>query len=413
MSLRPWLVRLHRWCGLLIALFLLVSGLTGALISWDHELDAWLNPRLFVAQSGPQQQVLSGLEIASRIEQTDPRLKVNYVTFAEEPGHTLLVYVEGRTDPATGQPYVLPFNQLAVDPATAQVQGQRMWGQVSFSRENLLPFLYKLHYSMHLPLAGGYDTGMLLMGGMAIVWFFDCFIALWLSFPNLRSWRKSLQFRWRDGGYKLHFDLHRSGGVWLWLLLAVLALTSISMNLETQLMRPLVARFATLSPNAFDTRTAGSAQDATLSREQIVARAQQDGRQRGFAYPAAGLFYASAYGLYGVGFFAPGNDHGDGGLGNAWLYYDSTTGAAAGGVITGQGSWGDIFLQAQFPLHSGRIIGTPGRVLMSLLGLAVATLSLTGLIIWAKKRRARRQQDCKRQRAAETTAMRSLSPSGK
>jgi uncharacterized iron-regulated membrane protein len=34
----------HRWLGLAIATFLFVSGLTGAVISWDRELDRVLNP---------------------------------------------------------------------------------------------------------------------------------------------------------------------------------------------------------------------------------------------------------------------------------------------------------------------------------------------------------------------------------
>ena len=54
MKLRPPLVLLHRWFGLAVALFLFISGLTGAVISWDHELDAWLNPQLFHAASGEQ-----------------------------------------------------------------------------------------------------------------------------------------------------------------------------------------------------------------------------------------------------------------------------------------------------------------------------------------------------------------------
>jgi len=95
------------------------------------------------------------------------------------------------------------------------------------------------------------------------------------------------------------------------------------------------------------------------------------------------------YGVYGVGFFAPGQDHGDGGLGNPWLYFDANTGQPAGAEIPGTGSAGDIFMQAQFPLHSGRIIGIPGRILVSLMGLLVAMLSLTGILIWAKKRAAR------------------------
>lgn len=32
--------------------FLFISGATGALISWDHKLDGWLNPQLFYVKSG-------------------------------------------------------------------------------------------------------------------------------------------------------------------------------------------------------------------------------------------------------------------------------------------------------------------------------------------------------------------------
>ncbi len=37
--------------------------------------------------------------------------------------------------------------------------------------------------------------------------------------------------------------------------------------------------------------------------------------------------------------------------------------------------------------HSGRILGLPGRILISLMGLVVAILSVTGVVIWARKRR--------------------------
>jgi uncharacterized iron-regulated membrane protein len=51
LRMRPVFVRLHRWFGIGIALFLFVAGLTGALIAWDHELDAMLNPTFFYARA--------------------------------------------------------------------------------------------------------------------------------------------------------------------------------------------------------------------------------------------------------------------------------------------------------------------------------------------------------------------------
>ncbi|WP_211474074.1 PepSY-associated TM helix domain-containing protein [Collimonas humicola] len=395
--MRPLLVMVHRWFGLAAALFLFIAGATGAVISWDHELDAWLNPQLFHARSAAQQSpgpVLSGLELANRVEAQDRRLRVTYVMSESEPGRTSSMMVAGRLNPASGLPYDLGFNQIAVDPVTAEIQGRRMWGALSLERENLLPFLYKLHYTMHLPELGGVELGVWLMGIIGVVWTLDCFIALWLSFPNWRSWRKSFAFRWRQGGHKLNFDLHRSGGVWLWILLLILAVTSVSMNLERPLVRPIVLALSSLTPNAFDTRTPLSPAQAAraetgVSREQVMALAAQEAQRRGWTLPAGGVFYSSAFGLYGVGFFEAGNDHGDLGLGNAWLYFDAADGHAAGAKIPGTGSAGDLFMQAQFPLHSGRILGLGGRIMISLLGLAVAILSVTGVIIWARKRRAR------------------------
>lgn len=399
--MRPLFVVLHRWFGLAVAIFLFIAGATGAVISWDHELDAWLNPQLFEAKSGADisgAPTLSGLELANRIEAADPRVRVRYVLTQEEPGHASQLVVEGRIDPATGKPFELGFNQIAIDPASGEVQGKRMWGEVSLSRENLLPFLYKLHYTMHIPPGWGIEFGIWFMGLIGVVWVFDCFIALWLSFPNWRSWRKSFAFRWKQGGHKLNFDLHRSGGVWVWGLLLILAVTSVSMNLETQLMRPLVAKFSTLSPNAFDTRTPQPIDkpiEPLISRERALEIATIAAAKRGWNLPAGGLFYAPSYGLYGVGFFTPGNDHGNGGLGNAWLYFDGKDGSPAGGSVPGTGSAGDTFLQAQFPLHSGRILGLPGRILISIMGLMVALLSATGMLIWLKKRRVRVLQQSK------------------
>ncbi|MBC3919390.1 PepSY domain-containing protein [Undibacterium sp. CY18W] len=393
--MRPVFVLLHRWFGLAVAVFLFISGLTGAFISWDHELDAMLNPQLFQARSqaqGEASKLLSGLELANRVEAHDPRIWVTYVLNEAEPGHTSQMSVEGRIDPATGKPYVLGFNQIAVDPVTGDVQGKRQWGEISLSRENLLPFLYKLHYTMHIPDVSGVELGIWFMGIIGLVWVLDCFIALWISFPNWRSWRKSFAFRWSQGGHKLNFDLHRSGGVWLWLFMLLLAITSVSMNLNTQVVRPVVSLFSPLSADVFASRVPKAPDQPVIpgiSRERIVELAKQEAQQRGWTLPAGGIFYSPAFGVYDVGFFEAGNDHGDGGLGNAWLYFDGKDGHALGGKIPGTGSAGDIFLQAQFPLHSGRILGLTGRILISMLGLVVAMLSITGLIIWIRKRRAR------------------------
>lgn len=245
--MRQQLVRLHRWFGIGMASFLFLSGLTGAVIAWNRELDAALNPEFYYARSTAP--ALSALDLANRIEAADPRLRITYLPLGIEPGHTLQVRVEGRVNPATHEPYPLGFDQLAIDPGTGAVQARRDWGALSVSRLNLLPFIYQLHYTLYLPTTGsGVAIGVWLLGIVAIVWLFDSVIALVLAFPSMKTWRKSFAFRVRRGGYALAFDLHRSGGVWVWGMLGVVAVTSISMNLEAPVMRPVVSLFSRLAP---------------------------------------------------------------------------------------------------------------------------------------------------------------------
>jgi len=385
--MRSLLPLLHRWFGLFMAVFLFVSGLTGAIISWDHELDEALNPSMYKASW--EGETATALMLANQLEAQAPNTVVTFLPLVIEQGHALNLFVKERSADTA-----LDYNQIALNPGTGEVQASRMWGAVSLSRENLLPFLYKLHYSMHLPDIGGLETGVLLMGIVGIVWVLDCLVVLWISFPARRSWRKSFAFRFKSGGYKLNFDLHRSGGVWLWFFMLILAITSVSMNLGFQVVRPLVNNVSPLTPSPFETAPFSEYSTPLYSREQILERAlaEIEERELDLSSPLGGIFFARDYNVYGVGFFEGGNSHGDGGLGNPWFYFSGEDGRYLGASLPGEGSAGDIFMQAQFPLHSGRILGVTGRVIVSFLGLMVAVFSVTGVIIWMRKRRARAAQ---------------------
>ncbi|MEP6605787.1 MAG: PepSY-associated TM helix domain-containing protein, partial [Nitrosospira sp.] len=174
--------------------------------------------------------------------------------------------------------------------------------------------------------------------------------------------------------------------------LLILSITAVSMNLNLQVMRPLVSLFSTLTPSPFVTREPSPPEqpiEPKIDRRSIVQLASAEAGKRGWTAPPGGIFYDPDFGIYGVTFYEAGHDHGDMGLGNPSLYFDGQDGSPAGDRVPGTGSAGDIFMQAQFPLHSGRILGLPGRIFISAMGLLVATLSVTGVIIWQKKRWAR------------------------
>ncbi|MEQ9022829.1 MAG: PepSY domain-containing protein, partial [Pseudomonadales bacterium] len=107
--MRKSLVVLHRWFGLFIAVFLFISGLTGAIISWDHELDEALNPELY--KSEWQGQPLPALELADRLEAEREGIRVTYMPLEHEPGHTLNLFVEPTSAEAAER---IDYNQLGI-----------------------------------------------------------------------------------------------------------------------------------------------------------------------------------------------------------------------------------------------------------------------------------------------------------
>jgi uncharacterized iron-regulated membrane protein len=404
LGLRAALGFLHRWVGLFIAGFLFVSGATGAVISWDHELDDLLNPQLMYARTkGP---ALPALELARKIEQRDPRVQVTYIPLAPEPGGTLGFSVEPRRNPATGRLFEPGYNQVFVDPASGAEQGRREWGAVwPITPETFVSFLYVLHYSLHLPEMWGIDRwGIWLLGIVAILWTLDCFVGFYLTLPARPSsaqgagrgfwsrWKPAWLIKTSASAYRINFDIHRAFGLWLWGVLFTVAFTAFSLNLYAEVFYPVMSRVSQVTPGPFDLRKPADHNSpivAVRSYAQALAAAKADAARRGWKAPAGSVFYSPEYGIYGVAFHEPGGDHGAAGVGPPYLYYDGRTGQFVGERRPWVGTAADIFVQAQFPLHSGRILGLPGRILISFTGLVVAALSVTGVVIWLRKRQAR------------------------
>ena len=430
--MRATFTLIHRWGGLFIAVFLFIAGLTGAVISWDHELDEWLNPHLFDAKSTGAP--LPALELARRVEAADPKIQVTYFPLSFEDGHNADFFVEPRVDPKTGALYSVDYNQVFIDPVSGEVAGKRFWGAISLNSEDILPFLYKLHYSMHIPDFWGIDRwGYWFMGLVGIVWMFDCFVGFYLTLPRrtgqgtsepggmvaaVASPRRTWWERWKPAWkikrgastYRLNLDLHRAFGLWLWAALFILAFTSISMNLNNEVVRPILSQLSSLTPDAFDDRAPAPSDkpiDPKLTFAQAIEVASAEARRRGWEEPAGAAFYGREHGLYSISFFHPGEEHGSAGM-TKMLFLDAANGSLQGGRIPWEGTAADVFMQLQFPLHSGRIAGLPGRIFLSFMGLVVALLSATGIYVWFKKRAGRlvRQSTSK----TTSTALERLAP---
>lgn len=364
---RP-LTRLHRWFGLVAGLWLFVMAATGSVLVFYAELDHALNPGFFRASVSPARDLDGAIAAARAVH---PEATPTYVDLPGAPGDALRVSLE-----ADDLPYGL---EVHVDPASHELLGAREWGVARVDALHLMPFLYKLHYTLH---AG--ETVAWLLGVVALLWAIDHFVGAALSFPSRTRWRDSFRVAPGARGHRLNFGLHRAAGLWLVPVTLTLAVTGVYFNMYDE-FRAVVGAVSPLTPRFDETRPALARPLAAppLSFTQAIAAA----RPAAPGQSVDGVGYDAGRGLYRVRFHDPRDLAG---YGTREIHVDARSGAVLSDRHPTVGTAGDIVMAWQYPLHSGKAFGWPGRIAVFVAGVATCALVVTGWLIWARKARARR-----------------------
>jgi len=410
-------VLVHRWLGLVMAGFLALAGLTGALLVWNQELDAAINPRLFQASAPtPDARPIDPLLLREIVQKRHPEAWVHFVPLKHKPGESMSFYIEGAADPATGKHAELAADQVFVHPYTGEVLGERRWGDITQGVTNLMPFIYRLHYSLALGTVGTWVFGVI-----ALLWTLDCFVGAALTMPvRQRSagavgkswwsrWRPAWSVRWRASASKRDFDLHRAGGLWPWALLFVLAWSSVSFNLHGSVYRPVMDALFELQPDLYQTpaRVARDEPQPAMGWHEALAtgrsHAEALAREKGFAVLGEDILnYDPHKGIFRLRLRTDRDRNAAWGL--SPLFFDARTGELIGMTLPTGEAAGDTVTHWLQNLHTGHVWGLPYRLLLTASGFVVVVLSITGVAIWWRRRVSRRMLRSSRRSAAGLVA---------
>jgi uncharacterized iron-regulated membrane protein len=400
--MRNYFITIHRYTGLLLAPFLLIVGLTGSVLAFYHELDRWLNPSMLTV-SVPQTSTISSFDpfaLLERAERQEPHAQIDWLDLAFESGQAYRLFLLPRINPQTGSPYDLPHNEIYFNPYTGERTGARTWGEVSLAKENILSFLYRLHYALALPkhLA---MFGATILGVIALLWFLDSFIGLYLTLPQHKK-QQSLPFaqhlqRWKSAWQikpsRFNYDLHRASGLWLWPILLVLAWSGVAFNLKA-VYQPVMS--SVLNMRHLDTLPR---LDKLLEMPGIDWRAaHQFGKkyihlaseEYGFTVEREQSLYLDR--MHGVYHYKVKTDHDHGKNGATIVVLNANSGEFVTLITPIVDSVGDIIHRWITWLHTARVFGMPMQILICMTGLVVAVLSITGVVIWWRKRTSRQRQ---------------------
>jgi uncharacterized iron-regulated membrane protein len=382
-------VWLHRWVGLTMAAFLLIVGLTGSLLAFLPELDHLLAPQLHPG-SHPGVE-LDPATLLRRAEALVPDAVVNTAYLGEEG--VAHIGVEARE----GAP-ALGFDSLTLDRVTGEELGRIKWGGLPTSAAAIMPFVYSLHYELAVGTVGAWILGLI-----ALAWTIDCFVGFYLTLPLasggkarsswLARWKPAWLVKLRGSFYRINFDLHRAGGLWMWVALFIFAWSSVYWNLN--------GFYTRVTSFLFDYHQAVWAQDVKaapppgmgiLPWEEAQAIGErlmeEQARANDFTVERLDAFYL----LREKGMFEyrvrSSRDIGDRHGGTA-IHFDAYTGALVDLDLPSGQHTGNTITSWLAALHMANVFGMPYRIFVCGLGVVIAMLSGTGVYIWWKKRQAR------------------------
>ena len=70
--MRSVMLLVHRYVGLLLAVFLAIAGITGSLLAWNEELEAVISPQLFRVTAPPAAAKMDPLLLHARVQARYP-----------------------------------------------------------------------------------------------------------------------------------------------------------------------------------------------------------------------------------------------------------------------------------------------------------------------------------------------------
>ena len=159
--LRHLFVLIHRYINLVLAVFLIIVSITGSLLAFNTELERFFAPQLFSKQISEQPR-LSLSQLIEKASDLVDDAEITGVIFTE--ADQVKASYSSKTGNEAHKNY-LRLLEVYLDPWTGNELGRRSRGDLNEGLINIMPFIYKIHWTLAIDSIGQFILGG---GGVAM-----------------------------------------------------------------------------------------------------------------------------------------------------------------------------------------------------------------------------------------------------
>ncbi|MEZ0386412.1 MAG: PepSY-associated TM helix domain-containing protein, partial [Verrucomicrobium sp.] len=353
--MKRFLFNLHSWMGLIAALGLIVIGLTGSIIVFTEEIDRTLAPAEVIVSPTPAGR-LPHDTLLSQVRKAVPGYVVTGWTVANSPTKADQFYMvqEGTSN----------WRFVRVDPYTGEVRGTP-----TESGKTLTGWLLELHYTFFAD-----HTGLLIAGLFGALLFLLGITGFWLY---RGFWKTLFLLRWGRSARIFFSDAHKMVGITTVAFNLILGFTGAWWNIGHILEHMNEKEHVEEDPPIHRTyESPGTSIDGLITKVETKASGYIPGY---ISLPTTDKEDIVSYGkLASYGPFR--SNYG------SVATFDAKTGDLKDFTDVRQSGLWAQFEDSFRPLHYGTFGGLPVKILWSLGGLAPGILSITGFLMWYKRK---------------------------
>ena len=371
--------QLHLWLGLISGIVVFLLAVTGCIYVFEQEIQNWTRKDLIYIDSD-KSRALPISQLKEKVEEyIGPEKEISFVNIYKNPDKAWVFYLYKKKEGGITYFQTIDYYQsVFVDPYKGTIIG-KIDEETSFFN-----IIKMLHWSLLLKT----EIGQPIIGWSTFVFVILLITGIVLWWPrNFRKAKNLFWIKWkkRTSFFRKLLDLHNVLGIYSAFIALVIALTGMVWAFRWFMGIVYVIASGTITPpdlsrpeSIVNQTSIESGIDKTFTD---VQNRYADAAGLRVYLPKDSLESISVYIQQKEGVYYESHQ----------AYYDQYTGERLKERVHNDKNSGEKLITANYDIHTGAILGLPGKIIVFLASLFCATLPVTGFLMWREKKRKRRK----------------------